>query len=164
MEPTTLPDPNVSTLDKLYSSGAFFCLGILALFFVVRYLTKHWAWLREGQRHVWAVAFLGGLATLVVPASQGSTPNTSMLVAVAITIGSILVDPKKVAAISSALVLVLVLLCAHLVLLVAQERGARREGGDRRLHEGASARSSSTSSSRLAEVVLSGAVEQRAGW
>jgi hypothetical protein len=109
MEPTTLPDPNVSTLDKLYSSGAFFCLGILVLFFVVRYLTKHWAWLREGQRHVWAVAFLGGLATLVVPATQGTTPNASMLVAVAITIGSILVDPKKVAAISSALVVFLLL-------------------------------------------------------
>jgi hypothetical protein len=103
MEPTTLPDPTVSTLDKLYSSGAFFCLGILVLFFVVRYLTKHWGWLRDGQRHVWAVAFLGGLAVLVVPATQGATPNTAMLVTVAITIASIAADPKKIAALTGAL-------------------------------------------------------------
>jgi hypothetical protein len=108
MQPT-LPDVNVSVLEKLYSSGAFFCLGILVLFFVFRYLTKHWHYLRDGQRHVWAVALVGGLATLVVPATQGATPNTNMIVMVAITIVCISTDPKKIAAITSALALAFVL-------------------------------------------------------
>jgi hypothetical protein len=86
-------DPSV--LEKLYHSGAWLCLAILVVFFALRAAKTRIAWLKEDHRAVWVSAILGGLALLVVPATQGTTPNLSMLIAALVTVASLHADPKK---------------------------------------------------------------------
>ncbi len=93
---TPSPDPeSLSTLAKLYQSGAYIPLAILVLFFALRYASTHWAWLEQGKRAAYAAAGLGGLATLVPPAAQGTTPNASMLVAAVLAVMTLLTSPAK---------------------------------------------------------------------
>jgi hypothetical protein len=88
-------DTDVSAIDKLYHSGAWLCLGIVAVFLVLRYAATHWAWLKEDHRAVWVSAILGGLAILIVPATQGTTPNLSMILTASFTVLALHADPKK---------------------------------------------------------------------
>ena len=73
--------PTVDTLIALYHSGAFLCLGIVAAYLLLRWGSTHWAWLEVPGRAHYISAVLAGLALLIVPASQGTTPNASMVVA-----------------------------------------------------------------------------------
>jgi hypothetical protein len=79
-DPATAPLETLSLAEKLYHSGAYLCLGILALFLGLRYASQHVAWLEVPGRAHYVSAFLGGLALVAIPASQGSTPNLSMIV------------------------------------------------------------------------------------
>jgi hypothetical protein len=88
-------DTDVSTLDKLYHSGAWICLGILITFLALRAAKSRVPWLQEDHRAVWVSAFLGGLALLVVPAAQGTTPNLSMIMVALVTVFSLHADPKR---------------------------------------------------------------------
>lgn len=87
------PDPTV--LEKLYHSGAWVPLGILLAFFGLRAAKSRIVWLQEDHRAVWASAILGGLATLIVPATQGTTPNLAMIIGAIVTVASLHADPKK---------------------------------------------------------------------
>ena len=91
----TDPTLDPSVFDKLYHSGAWICIAILVLFFALRFASTSWAWLRDDHRAVWVSAILGGLALLVVPASQGTTPNLSMIIGAIVTVASLHANPKK---------------------------------------------------------------------
>lgn len=91
-----IPDQaDISILSKLYHSGAWVPLGILVAFFLLRALSTRVAWLKEDHRAVWVSAILGGAATLIVPLSQGTTPNISMIGAALMTVMALHADPKK---------------------------------------------------------------------
>jgi len=92
LNPTT---DDLSAIDKLYHSGAWLCLGLVAVFLVLRYAATRWAWLKEDHRAVWVSAILGGLALLVVPATQGTTPNLSTILTAVFTVLALHADPKK---------------------------------------------------------------------
>lgn len=83
MEPTT------DTVFNLYHSGAFLCAGILLGYLSLRYLSTHVAWLQVPGRAHYVAAVLGGLATIIVPVSQGTTPNMSMITLVVTTIAAL---------------------------------------------------------------------------
>jgi hypothetical protein len=76
MTPT---DPSPDVLFSLYHSGAFLCLGIVAAYLALRYASSHIAWLEVPGRAHYIAAVLGGLALIIGPISQGTTPNASML-------------------------------------------------------------------------------------
>lgn len=75
------PDPDISTLDKLYHSGAWLCLAIVVAYLLLRFASAHVAWLQVPGRAHYVTAILAGGALIVVPAAQGTTPNISMIVA-----------------------------------------------------------------------------------
>lgn len=91
-----IPDQaDISTLSKLYHSGAWIPLGMLVAFFGLRAAATRVAWLKEDHRAVWVSAILGGAATLIVPLTQGTTPNISMIGAALMTVMALHADPKK---------------------------------------------------------------------
>jgi hypothetical protein len=90
-------DPT-STIDHLYSTGAWFCLAIVLAFFGLRWAATHIAWLEEDHHAVYVSAALGGLTLLAVPAAQGTTPNTSMILSALITVIALAANPKKATA------------------------------------------------------------------
>jgi hypothetical protein len=73
------PDPTV--LEKLYHSGAWLCLAILVAFYALRFASTRISWLEAPGRAHYVTAILAVLAVIVVPASQGTTPNVGMIVA-----------------------------------------------------------------------------------
>ena len=89
-----ISDPT-TTIDHLYSTGAWFCLGIVLAFFALRWASQHIAWLEQDHHAVYVSALLGGLALLVVPAAQGTTPNLSMLLTALVTVIALASNPKK---------------------------------------------------------------------
>jgi len=88
------PDPT-TTINHLYSTGAWFCLAIVLAFFALRWASTHVAWLEEDHHAVYVSAALGGLTLLVVPAAQGTTPNMSMILSAVITVVALAANPKK---------------------------------------------------------------------
>lgn len=94
-DPTEAPGEALSMMSKLYKSGAWIGLAILASFFTLSIAAKRVAWLKEGRRAVYCSAALGGLALLTVPASQGTTPNLSMVVAAVIAAMTLALNPTK---------------------------------------------------------------------
>lgn len=76
----------LNALSKLYTSGAWLCLAIVATFVVLDWLSKNVAWFEVPNRAHYLTAFLGGLALVVVPATQGTTPNVQTI---AIAIGTV---------------------------------------------------------------------------
>lgn len=95
-----VPDPvgdplaAVGMLEKLYRSGALVAAGILAAFFGLTYASAKIAWLQTDHRAVYVSAILGGLTLLVAPASQGTTPNLSMIIAAIVATFGLAVNPK----------------------------------------------------------------------
>lgn len=78
-DPTVDPTATVSLLSHLYSTGALFCLGVVAVYIALKYASKHVAWLEVPGRAHYVTVALAVLAVFALPASQGTTPNTSML-------------------------------------------------------------------------------------
>lgn len=77
----TPPDPSTDILAKLYSSGAYLPLAIVVAFLGVTWASKHIAWLQAPNRVHYVSAAIAGLAILVGPAMNGTTPNLSMIAA-----------------------------------------------------------------------------------
>lgn len=77
----TDPALDPSVLEKLYHSGAYLPLAIVVAFLGVTWASKHIAWLQAPNRVHYVSAAIAGLAILVGPATQGTTPNISMLIA-----------------------------------------------------------------------------------
>jgi hypothetical protein len=75
-------DPSTSTLYALYHSGAYLCLGILAVYFALKYLStsdgKIGTWLKVPGRAHYVTAAIGVIGLFVGPLSQGTTPNAMM--------------------------------------------------------------------------------------
>lgn len=80
-DPVADPGAALSMAQKLYHSGAWLCLGIVVVFVLLDYLSKHVGWLKAPNRAHYVAIALAGLATLAVPASQGTTPNLQMIIA-----------------------------------------------------------------------------------
>ena len=80
--PDPLADPaaSLSLFAKLYHSGAYLCLGIVVVFAGLRWASNHITWLEAPNRAHYVTAALAGLALIALPASQGTTPNLSMIV------------------------------------------------------------------------------------
>lgn len=74
-------DPSPSILLSLYHSGAYLPLGIVAVYLALKYASLHVAWLEVPGRAHYVTAALAGLALVVVPATQGTTPNANMIFA-----------------------------------------------------------------------------------
>lgn len=104
---TPQPDPeSLSTLASLYQHGLYIPLAILVVYFALRWGSTHVTWLEQGKNAAYVAAALGGLATLVAPAAQGTTPNTSMLIAAALSVMTLLTTPTKLAKGGAALLIV----------------------------------------------------------
>lgn len=86
-DPVTSPIEALSSVDKLYHSGAYLLLGIVLVFMGLRWASQHVAWLEVPNRAHYVTALLAGLALVAVPASQGATPNLSMIV---VAIGTVI--------------------------------------------------------------------------
>lgn len=75
-------DPSTGTLYDLYHSGAYLCLGILAVYFALKYLStsdgKIGTWLKVPGRAHYVTAAIGVIGLFVGPLSQGTTPNAMM--------------------------------------------------------------------------------------
>lgn len=80
---------DISAIDTLYHSGAWLCLAIFGVFFALRFLSTHVAWLEAPNRAHYVTAVLAGLALIAVPASQGTTPNLSTIVMAVVTVGAL---------------------------------------------------------------------------
>lgn len=93
VDPTADPAATMSMLSKLYHSGSFFALGIVLLFGIAYFLDEKIAWLRRGKRGVYLAAAIGGVATCVGPAINGTTPNTAMIVTVISTCVALILKP-----------------------------------------------------------------------
>lgn len=89
-DPTTDPTATVSLLSHLYSTGAFLCLGVLVTYLALKYASKHVAWLEVPGRAHYVTVALAVLAVFALPASQGTTPNASMLTVAFGTVMSLL--------------------------------------------------------------------------
>lgn len=98
MPPTTAPSTDI--LAKLYSSGAYLPLGIVLVFLGVTWGSRHLSWLQVPNRAHYVSATIAGLAILVGPATQGTTPNVSMLLAAIGTVIALILPgaPSTVAA------------------------------------------------------------------
>ena len=89
-DPLANPGDALSTASKLYHSGAWFDLGIFVAFVILFVLYKEDDWFKRGKRAAYFAAVLGLLTILVVPASQGTTPNLQMIVGALATAGAAL--------------------------------------------------------------------------
>lgn len=95
-------DPSTSTLYALYHSGAYLCLGILAVYFLLKYLStsdgKIGTWLKVPGRAHYVTAIIGVIGLFIGPLSQGTTPNASMFFTSMPAIFALLLPgaPKKI--------------------------------------------------------------------
>jgi hypothetical protein len=92
-----MTDPGLSTIETLYRSGAWLCLGIVAVFLALRYASAHVGWLKVPARAHYVAIALAALAVVAVPAAQGTTPNMQMIMS-ALGAGLALVLPGTKAA------------------------------------------------------------------
>lgn len=74
-----MTDPSPTVLVSLYHSGAFLCLGIVAAYLALKYASTHWAWLEVPGRAHYVTVALAAAATVIVPISQGTSPNAQMI-------------------------------------------------------------------------------------
>lgn len=78
-DPVSDPAATASVLSHLYSTGAFFCLGIVGVYIALKLASTRVAWLEVPGRAHYVTVALAVLAIFAVPAMQGTTPNASML-------------------------------------------------------------------------------------
>ena len=78
--------PSADTVFSLYHSGAFFCAGIVAVYLIGRWAAGDVGWLKDPVHAHYVTAILAALAVIAIPASQGTTPNMSMLLTAAGTL------------------------------------------------------------------------------
>lgn len=69
----------IDSLTALYHSGGLFVVALVATYGGLKWLSTGWAWLAIPKRAHYVTAIIGGLGVIAVPASQGTTPNLSMI-------------------------------------------------------------------------------------
>lgn len=69
----------MDTASHLYSSGAFIALGVFLVWKVLDWGSTHIAWLQAPGRAHYVTVAVAVAAVFGLPASQGTTPNMSML-------------------------------------------------------------------------------------
>jgi hypothetical protein len=100
VEPAPLPDPleqpgeSIGLLTKLYKGGQIAALSVLVAFFALTIASRKIKWLQEGYRKVIVSSALGAIALLAVPASEGTTPNLSMIIAAVVAAVTLAIKPK----------------------------------------------------------------------
>lgn len=94
-DPVDAPIDSANFLYRLYKSGGLLPACIVGMFFLLTFLSKTWKWLQEDHRVVYISAALGGLGLLVGPASQGTTPNMSMIFGAVAAAVALYQNPKK---------------------------------------------------------------------
>lgn len=100
----TVPDPVEHPVDagsfvyKLWKGGALIPAIIVGLFLVLTFLSRKVKWLQEDHRAVYVAAALGTLTLLLEPATRGTTPNASMVIAALAAGVGLALNPKKPAA------------------------------------------------------------------
>jgi hypothetical protein len=97
-DPVTDPSGSLSLAEKLYHSGAWFCLGILVLAFGLREASAHVKALQSGKTAVYVAALLGALGVLLIPVSQGTTPNLQQVFGALVLAVGLVMNPTKPAA------------------------------------------------------------------
>ncbi len=103
-EAPTVPDPVEHPVDagsfvyKLWKGGALIPAIIVGLFLALTFLSRKVKWLQEDHRAVYVAAALSTLTLLVEPASRGTTPNASMIIAALAAGIGLALNPKKPAA------------------------------------------------------------------
>lgn len=80
----------MDTILALYQHGALIPAGIYALYLGLKWSSTRFALLEVPNRAHYISVFLGALAVLAIPASQGTTPNLSMIVGAVVTALSLL--------------------------------------------------------------------------
>lgn len=95
--PVELQASDVGLVTKLYKNGAFFGLGIMALFLGLT------IWSKVDKKHAfYAATLLGGVGLLVESIRRGDTPNAMMLYSTLTpTIGILIAGPNHVKATAS---------------------------------------------------------------
>lgn len=90
-------DPSPSSLYALYHSGAYLCLAIVALYLALKFASLHVAWLKVPGRAHFVTGILGAAALVIVPISQGTTPNFVMFTTVLPVLAALFLPgaPKK---------------------------------------------------------------------
>lgn len=84
--PTPLPDPleqpgeAISTITKLWRSGAITSSLIVAAFMTLVVLRRKVKWFSLGYRAAITASMVGGLGTVVDAIQRGLTPNLSMMI------------------------------------------------------------------------------------
>lgn len=100
----TVPDPVEHPVDagsfvyKLWKGGALIPAIIVGLFLALTFLSRKVKWLQEDHRAVYVAAALGTLTLLLEPATRGTTPNASMVIAALAAGVGLALNPKKPAA------------------------------------------------------------------
>lgn len=98
---STVPDPVEHPVDagsfvyKLWKGGALIPAIIVGLFLALTFLSRKVKWLQEDHRAVVVAAALSTLTLLVEPASRGTTPNASMIIAALAAGIGLALNPKK---------------------------------------------------------------------
>ena len=92
-DPLAAPGDSLSLASKLYHSGAYVALAIVVAFFALSVAAKKLAWLTQGKRAAYTASALGALTLLAVPASQGTTPNATMIVTAVMTAVALILHP-----------------------------------------------------------------------
>lgn len=74
-------DPNsaVSVFSALYHSGAYVCMGIVAVYLALKLLSTRVAWLEVPNRAHYVTAAIGVLALFAAPAAAGTAPSLAMI-------------------------------------------------------------------------------------
>lgn len=80
----------MDTILALYQHGALIPAGIYALYLGLKWGSTRFAILEKPNVAHWVAIALGGLAVIAVPASQGTTPNLSMVIGAVVTALSLL--------------------------------------------------------------------------
>jgi hypothetical protein len=92
------PADSLSTIAKLWSSGAITSACIVLAFLVLIVLRSRVPWFSEGWRAVWIAALIGGLGFLVDAIQNGAAPSVSMImIALTTTLATALRMPPKAA-------------------------------------------------------------------
>lgn len=70
---------SIDSIAALYHSGGLFVVGIVLLYAIAKWAASGWSWLAQPKRAHYVTAIVSALGVIAVPASQGTTPNASMI-------------------------------------------------------------------------------------
>jgi hypothetical protein len=95
MTPTDIPS-DVSTLAKLWQSGAISCAVILAVFYGLSIAKQYVSWLQTGKVAAYVAAAIGVLSACAPSAASGTLPSLQIVVTAALGAVLMLHSPTAV--------------------------------------------------------------------